>query len=63
MLELAIPVRGSKAVAFKWMEQPNQYLDGERPIELSETADGANRVLEYIRNWIAANAQPGAADK
>jgi len=31
ILELAIPVRGSKAAAFKWMEQPNQYLDGERP--------------------------------
>lgn len=63
ILELAIPVRGSKAAAFRWMEQPNQYLDGERPIELAETVEGANRVLEYIRNWIAQQAQPGAPDE
>jgi 6-hydroxy-3-succinoylpyridine 3-monooxygenase len=63
ILELAIPVRGNKAAAFKWMEQPNQYLDGERPIELAETVEGANRVLAYIRNWIAQQAQPGAPDE
>lgn len=53
ILSLAIPVRRSKAAAFKWMEQPNPYLDGARPIELIETVEGANRVLEYMRNWIA----------
>lgn len=63
ILELAIPVRGSRAAAFRWMEQPNQYLDHERPIELVETVEGANRVLEYIRNWIAQQAQPGAPDE
>ena len=55
-LDLAIPLRGSKAAAFKWMEQPNSYLDGERPIELAESVEGANRVLEYIRNYIAQHA-------
>jgi len=44
------------------MEQPNQYLDGERPIELAETVEGANRVLEYIRNWIAQQAQQDGRD-
>lgn len=63
ILELAIPVRGSKAAAFKWMEQPNQYLDGERPIELAETVEGANRVLDYIRGWIAQQAKLSAADE
>jgi 6-hydroxy-3-succinoylpyridine 3-monooxygenase len=63
ILELAIPVRGSKAGAFKWMEQPNQYLDGERPIELAETVEGANRVLDYIRGWIAQQAKLSAADE
>jgi len=63
ILELAIPVRGSKAAAFKWMEQPNQYLDGERPIELVETVEGANRVLDYIRGWIAQQARLSAADE
>ena len=62
ILDLAIPVRGSKAAAPKWMEQPNPYMGGERPIELAETVDGANRVLEYIRNWIAQQAQPSAPD-
>lgn len=56
ILALAIPVRGSRAAAFKWMEQPNPYLDGERPIELVETVEGATRVLEYIRSWIAQQA-------
>ncbi|MNG41089.1 6-hydroxy-3-succinoylpyridine 3-monooxygenase HspA [compost metagenome] len=44
------------------MEQPNPYLDGESPIELAETVEGANRVLEYIRNWIAQSTQPAAPD-
>lgn len=53
ILNLAIPVRGGRAAAFKWMEQPNQFLCGERPIELVETAEGATRVLQYIHSWIA----------
>ncbi|ALE01104.1 6-hydroxy-3-succinoylpyridine 3-monooxygenase [Pseudomonas syringae] len=57
ILDLAIPVRGSKAAAFKWMDQHNPYLDNERPIELAESVEGANRVLEYIRNYIAQRAQ------
>jgi 6-hydroxy-3-succinoylpyridine 3-monooxygenase len=61
ILDLAIPVRGSKAAAFKWMEQPNPYLDGKRPIELAESVEGANCVLEYIRNYIAQHA--GASDE
>ncbi|WP_307342510.1 antitoxin Xre/MbcA/ParS toxin-binding domain-containing protein [Pseudomonas lini] len=31
-------------------------MDGEIPIELAETMEGANRVLEYIRNCIAQRA-------
>ncbi|VVP26311.1 6-hydroxy-3-succinoylpyridine 3-monooxygenase HspA [Pseudomonas fluorescens] len=62
IMELAIPVRGSRAAAHKWMEQPNPYLDGESPIELAETVEGANRVLEYIRSWISQRAQPLAPD-
>ena len=59
-MELTIPVRGSRVATHKWMEQPNPYLDGESPIELAETVEGANRVLEYIRNWIAQSTQPSA---
>lgn len=53
ILAFAIPVRGSRAAAHKWMEQPSPYLGGERPIELAETVEGANRVLAYMRNWVA----------
>jgi len=63
ILELAIPVRGSKAAVFKWMEQSNPHLGGERPIELAETVEGASRVLEYIRNWIVQSAQSPAPDE
>nr|WP_015061804.1 6-hydroxy-3-succinoylpyridine 3-monooxygenase [Pseudomonas syringae]AFK89081.1 hypothetical protein [Pseudomonas syringae] len=63
ILDLAIPVRGSKAAAFKWMEQPNPYLDDMRPIELAESFDGATRVLEYMRNWITLRAQNPISDE
>lgn len=53
ILDLAVPIRGSRAAAFRWLEQPNDHLHGERPIELAETVEGAERVLEYIRGWIA----------
>lgn len=61
--DLAIPVRGSKASAFKWMEQPNPHVDNQRPIELIETIEGANRVLVYMRNWITQQAQLGLAEE
>lgn len=63
IMELAIPVRGSRASAYKWMEQPNPYLDNEIPIELAETVEGAARVLEYIRSWILQQDQSAAPDE
>jgi 6-hydroxy-3-succinoylpyridine 3-monooxygenase len=57
ILAIAIPVRGSKASAFKWMEKPNVYLNGARPIELAETEEGANQVLNYMQEWIDQNAK------
>ena len=63
IMELAIPVRGSRASAYKWMEQPNPYLDNEIPIELAETVEGAARVLEYIRSWILQQDQSAATDE
>ncbi|WP_095092828.1 antitoxin Xre/MbcA/ParS toxin-binding domain-containing protein [Pseudomonas sp. Irchel 3A5] len=55
ILELAIPIRGNRAAAHKWMEQPNPYLEGKRPIDLANTAEGASQVLAYIRDWITHN--------
>ena len=63
IMELALPVRGSRASAYKWMEQPNPYLDGEIPIELAETVEGAARVLEYIRSWISQQDQSATPDE
>ena len=60
ILELAIPVRGSRAKAFQWMNQPNPYLGGEAPIDLIESEDGAHRVLAYIKEWIATQSRDGA---
>ncbi|MEH6352156.1 antitoxin Xre/MbcA/ParS toxin-binding domain-containing protein [Pseudomonas sp. 3JA] len=59
VLKLVIPIRGNRGKAFKWMEQPNIHLDGQRPIELVETEKGAQLVLSYIHGWIAhqANSQ------
>lgn len=59
ILDLAIPVRGSRAKAFQWMNQPNAYLDGESPIDLIESEDGAHRVLAYIKDWIATQSRTG----
>ncbi|WP_053214797.1 antitoxin Xre/MbcA/ParS toxin-binding domain-containing protein [Pseudomonas sp. Q12-87] len=53
VLKLAIPIRGDRGKAFKWMEQPNSHLDGQRPIELVETEEGTQQVLSYIQDWIA----------
>jgi len=53
ILELAAPVRGSKAAVFKWMEQVNPYLGDQRPIDMIDSHSGASQVLEYIRNYLA----------
>lgn len=55
IVDQAIQVRGSRSAAFKWLEQPNDYLGGKRPIELAETIEGAHEVLEYIRSWVTQN--------
>ena len=60
ILELAIPVRGSRAKAFQWMNQPNPYLGNEAPIDLIESEEGAHRVLAYIKEWIATRSRDGA---
>lgn len=56
ILDLAIPVRGSKAAVFKWMENPCERLGNAKPIDLVETEAGANQVLGYIRAYIAEKA-------
>lgn len=52
ILELAIPVRGNRSAAFKWLEQANPHFGGRIPIEMLETEQGADEILAYIRKWI-----------
>ena len=52
ILELAKPIRRSQSEVFKWMNQENEYLNGERPIDMIETEKGSLEVLEYIKAWI-----------
>lgn len=51
ILELAIPIRRSRNEAFRWMETPNPYLGGAKPIDLAETDQGAAQVFAYIQQW------------
>lgn len=53
ILRLALPVLGSRSAVFKWLEQPSKYFDDAAPITLVDTAIGAQRVLLYIRSWLA----------
>lgn len=53
ILELAIPVRGSRGDAFKWLGQQNQHFEGRVPLDMLDTEQGADEVLAYIHQWIA----------
>lgn len=50
---LATAIAGSRGKAYKWMEEANPYLDGMAPIDLAESEDGAAKVMDYIRKYIA----------
>ncbi|MEH6825526.1 MAG: antitoxin Xre/MbcA/ParS toxin-binding domain-containing protein [Motiliproteus sp.] len=52
VLERATPIRGSRAKAFRWMEQDNEHMDGAAPIDLIDTDEGAAIVNDYIDRWI-----------
>lgn len=53
VLSLATPIRGSRGKAFRWMEEKNPHLDNLAPIDLVETAEGAEKVIRYIQQYIA----------
>ncbi|MFZ6864701.1 antitoxin Xre/MbcA/ParS toxin-binding domain-containing protein [Undibacterium sp. Ji67W] len=55
ILQLAMPVVGSRGRAFKWMEEPNPYLENHAPIDLIDTEEEAAKVIAYIENYLAGN--------
>jgi 6-hydroxy-3-succinoylpyridine 3-monooxygenase len=57
IMELGIPVRGNKGSFYKWMSQPNPYLENQIPIDMIETEVGANAVLAYMQKYDADKAK------
>ncbi|MEB0140805.1 MULTISPECIES: antitoxin Xre/MbcA/ParS toxin-binding domain-containing protein [unclassified Undibacterium] len=55
ILQLAMPVVGSRGGVFKWMEAPNPYLENHAPIDLIDTEEEAAKVIAYIENYLAGN--------
>lgn len=55
---LAEPVLGDRSQVFKWMAKKNPYLTDQAPIDLAETDDGAEKVIEYIQQYIADKTKP-----
>lgn len=51
VLNRAMQVVGSRSKAFKWMEKTNPYLNGQTPIDLIDTEEGAKQVLAYIESY------------
>jgi 6-hydroxy-3-succinoylpyridine 3-monooxygenase len=59
VLDVAATVTGSRGEAFKWVEKPNPWLDGQAPVDLVETPEGAERVMAYMRAWMAGPSERG----
>lgn len=57
ILDLAIPIRGSRGGVFKWLGQENQHFGGRIPLDMLETEKGVGEILGYIHKWIADNPQ------
>lgn len=57
ILDLAIPIRGDRSGAFKWLSQANPHFGGRIPLDMLETEQGADEVLAYIHRWIADHSE------
>lgn len=51
VVALATPIVGGRGKAFKWMEEPNPYMNGQLPIDLVDTEAGASQVIDYIKHY------------
>jgi 6-hydroxy-3-succinoylpyridine 3-monooxygenase len=51
VLVRATSVLRNRGKAFKWLQEPNPYLDNLVPIDLLDTDVGAARVLDYITDY------------
>ena len=49
----AIRVKKSKGAAFKWMNSACMHLDGQLPIDLASTEEGAEILRAYMANYAA----------
>jgi putative toxin-antitoxin system antitoxin component (TIGR02293 family) len=48
ILDYATRVLGTEELARRWLHEPAIGLDGRRPIDLLETADGRQLVEDYL---------------
>jgi 6-hydroxy-3-succinoylpyridine 3-monooxygenase len=52
MIDLARPVLQKEGKIMSWAREENKFLAGQRPIELIETDEGAQKVFAYIEGYI-----------
>ncbi|WP_455923921.1 MbcA/ParS/Xre antitoxin family protein [Pseudomonas putida] len=52
MLDLTIPIKGSRRAAFKWLETPNDFLANQTPMNMLATPQGLAQLLSYIERWL-----------
>lgn len=52
VLDLTIPIKGSRGAAFKWLETPNDFLANQTPMNMLATPQGLAQLLSYIERWL-----------
>lgn len=55
IIDLATPVLKKKNNVFKWLETESADLNGQKPIVLAETEEGAQQVITYIKSYLNNN--------
>ncbi|MES2942347.1 MAG: NYN domain-containing protein [Pseudomonadota bacterium] len=56
-LELGQTQLGSKSKVFQWLNKPNQYYQGQMPLDLLEAGD--EKVLQFMAQWASSGPDAG----
>ena len=56
MLDKARPVMKNDSKTMKWAREISEWLDDQRPIDLIETDEGADRVFAYIDKYVGSKS-------
>lgn len=60
VLEEVIRIRGSKGAALKWLNQPNTFFQGRRPIDLLDSETCTRELLDYLARYTLEFTVPAA---